>query len=173
MRNDDMSRVVAGGLVSLVFVGFAIGSPLAGWLSDFICRRKPLMAIGTSMGMLFLIAVLFLDVSPVMLGVLLFLFGFFTSFFFISFALIREINPLYAGGISIGFINMFNAIFGAAAEPAVGKMLDLHWSGTMLHGARVFSAADYQAALMILPVAMLLSLLVLCFVKETHCRQVG
>lgn len=172
MEKYGMGRVAVGGLVSLVFIGFAIGSPLAGWFSDFIGRRKPLMALGTTAGMLTLLVILFVAMPVDLLGICLFVFGFFTSFFFISFATIREINPLIAGGTAIGFINMFNALFGALSEPLVGKLLDLHWSGTMLHGARVFSAADYQMGLMLLPIAMLLAVILLFFVKETRCCQV-
>ena len=158
-------------LVSLAFIGFAIGSPLAGWLSDRMQRRKPIMIIGTTFGFLFMSIVIYSNhFSAFALGSLLFLFGFFTSFFFVSFALMREINTIKASGTSIGFINMFNAICGALFEPLIGKLLDLGWDHKMVDGARVFSVSNYHHALIALPVSMLIALLLQFFIRETYCK---
>jgi len=83
MQAYQISKTDIAGLVSLTFIGFAIGSPLAGWFSDRIQRRKPVMIFGTSLGLVFLCIVIYSShLSQTALGVLLFLFGFFTSFFF-------------------------------------------------------------------------------------------
>ncbi len=171
MEFHHLNRTATAGLVSLTFIGFAVGSPFAGWLSDRITRRKPIMATGTALGMLVLLLVLYLPTkSDTLLGSLLFIFGFFTSFFFVSFATVREINNPKVSGTSIGFINMFNATCGALSEPLIGKLLDLSWNGHMLDGVRMFSVADYQDTLIVLPICMLIALVLLCFVKETRCR---
>lgn len=168
---SGLSRTVVASLVSFTFAGFAFGSPLAGWLSDRMGRRKPLMILGTFLGMLFLIALIYIpNLSRYSLATLLFFFGFFTSFFFISFANMREINDGGASGTAIGFINMFNAICGALSEPLIGKLLDLGWDHKMQAGARVFSVADYRHALIALLICMLAALILQFFIKETFCR---
>ena len=174
MENYHASRTEIGALVSLAFIGFAAGSPLAGWLSDYFEKRKPIMFIGTLLGLATLCAIIYLPLkSEFWLGLLLLEFGFFTSFFFVSFALMREINSLMSAGTSIGFINMFNAACGALTEPLIGKLLDIGWTHQLRGGVRVFSINDYHAALFSLPVCMILALIVLCLVRETHCRQSG
>jgi len=158
--------------VSLIFIGFAIGSPLSGWFSDYIGKRKPIMAYGTSLALLSLSAVLYLpQLSLWLLAILLWLFGFFASFFFVSFATIREINHPNTSGTAIGFINMFNAIGGAFSEPLVGKLLDLGWNHKILFGVRVFSLADYHMALLTLPLCLITAMVLLIFIRETNCRQ--
>jgi len=171
VETSHLHRTKVAGMISLTFIGFAIGSPLAGWLSDFIGRRKPIMIIGTLLGLLALSALVYLQISnSLMMSFLLFLFGFFTSFFFVSFAHMKEINSHHASGTAIGFINMFNAVFGALSEPLVGKLLDLGWDHKIRDGARVFSILDYHHALLTLPLAMLIALVLQLSIKETFCQ---
>lgn len=172
VQASHLPRTEVAGLVSLTFIGFAIGSPFAGWFSDRIQRRKPIMITGTSIGLLCLSTLIYLPkLSNIEIGVLLFCFGFFTSFFFVSFAHMREISDPHASATSIGFINMFNAIGGALSEPLVGKLLDLGWNHEMRLGARVFSIPDYHHALTALPAAMLIALILQFFIKETFCES--
>jgi len=173
VQSSGLARTTVVWLISFTFVGFAVGSPLAGWISDRIGRRKPLMIMGTFLGMLFLTLLIYSpSLTEESMAALLFLFGFFTSFFFVSFAYMREINDIAASGTAIGFINMFNAIFGALSEPLIGKLLDLGWDHVSKHGARIFSISDYQTALLALPICMLIALLLQFFIKETFCQPV-
>jgi MFS family permease len=166
-----LSRPTTSALVSLVFVGFAAGAPLAGWLSDYLERRKPIMVVGSTLAAALLLVIIYVPhISLVNLGILLFAFGFLASFFFVSFAMMREINKPQYSGTAIGFINMFNAIFGALAEPAIGKLLDLEWQHLFVNNVRVFSVPNYQHAISILPAGMLVGLVLLFFVPETHCK---
>lgn len=172
MKTYHESRPTIAALVSLIFVGFAIGSPLAGWLSDKINRRKPIMVFGTSCSFILLSAILYLpNLSLFTLACLLALLGFFSGFFFVSFATIREMNDIHSSGTSIGFINMFNALCGALSEPLIGHILDINWDGKMLDGARVFSLPTYHTALSALPIGLLIAVILLLFVKETFCRS--
>lgn len=171
VQSSHMVRTDVALLVSLTFIGFAIGSPFAGWLSDRIQRRKPIMVTGTLFGFICLTALIYLPaLSNFWMGLLLFCFGCFTSFFFVSFAHMREINSMNASGTAIGFINMFNAICGALSEPLIGKLLDLGWDHKIHHGARLFSVLDYHYALLSLPIAMIIALILQLFIKETFCQ---
>ncbi len=170
LQKYAMNRNIAAGLVSIAFIGFAFGSPFAGWLSDRINRRKPIMIIGTSMSLITISLIIYSPPIPyISLAILFFLFGCFSGFFFVSFAYIREVNHHQLSGSSIGFINMFGALFGALSEPLIGKLLDLGWGHKMHNGARIFSVHDYQHALIILPIALILALIIQIFIKETFC----
>ncbi|MBX9705806.1 MAG: MFS transporter [Gammaproteobacteria bacterium] len=172
MEAYDYSRPVIAGLTSLTFVGFAIGAPLSGWYSDRIMRRKPVMVFGTIGALLCLLVVLYVPGMRLwLLGSVLFVMGICISFFFVSFAHMRELNAARYAGTSIGFINMFNALCGALSEPLIGKILDLGWHGAMQDGARYFSVSDYQGALIALPIGLVIAIILLCFIKETHCKQ--
>jgi len=157
---------------SLIFLGFAFGAPLFGWLSDKMGKRKPVMLWGTLVAALSLTSVLYLpQLDPYLVFSLLFLFGFSISSFLLCFTMIKEINYAALAATSVGFMNAFDALFGAFSDPLTGKVLDLWWTGAVVDGARVFSLAAYHYALFILVIYFVLALVFLRFVRETHCKQ--
>ncbi len=158
-------------IVSLTFIGFAIGAPLSGWYSNRSGKRKPTMLWGTLIALFCLLCSLYIHLPLILLGIVMFVMGFFISFFFVSFAYIRELNPHHYSGSSIGFINMFNALCGAIAEPSIGKLLDIGWDGKILHGVHIFSKTDYRLTLIILPIGMLMAIGLLLLSKETYCQD--
>jgi len=158
--------------VSLIFIGFAAGAPLLGWLSDSMGKRKPLMQFGTLLATVCLIMVIFGSKQYAwMVQVSLFLFGFGASGFFISFAMIREAFPLILSATVLGFMNTFDSICEAISEPIVGVFLDYTWSGQIMNGIHKFSIHGYRLALLILPVYLMVAFIILGFIKETNCKN--
>ncbi|HEY5260148.1 MAG TPA: hypothetical protein VIJ46_05810, partial [Rhabdochlamydiaceae bacterium] len=104
------------------------------------------------------------------LGVLLFIFGFSISSFLLCFTMIREINLPILAATAIGFMNAFDALLGALSDPLTGKFLDSVWDGRLVEGARVFSVSAYKTAFLTLPVFLILSLISMIWIKETHCK---
>ncbi|MEM9243645.1 MAG: MFS transporter [Pseudomonadota bacterium] len=163
-----ISKTDAGFHVSLIFIGFAVGCPIAGWLSDVLGKRKKIAFVGTLVALLSVLAALYMPgLSLNVVSVLFFVFGMSISCFLLCFTMIREINPFIYAATAIGFMNAFDAILGAVSDPFVGKLLDLGWHGKMVNGARIFSVHSYKLALLTIPVYLLLALVVLYFVKET------
>ena len=72
-------------------------------------------------------------------------------------------------GTAIALTNMVVMIGGSVFQPVVGKILDIEWTGVLVHGARVYSSQAYQTALIVLPIGMLLAFLITFLVRETHC----
>ncbi len=173
MSNFGFERTVAAGITSLVFIGWAIGSPLFGMYSDHIRRRKPPMYIGSVGALVSFTALLYLPhAKPFTVGALLLIFGIFSSGFLPSYSAIRESHPRKNSATALGFMNMMNTLGVAAAIPVVGALLDMMWSGQLNNGLRVYSASNYHDAFLALPISIGLSLLVLPFIKETHCQEV-
>ena len=159
--------------VSWIFIGFAVGAPLLGWLSDAMGKRKPIMMFGTLLATFSLIAVIYsITLEAKTIGVLLFLFGFGASGFFISFAMIRETFPIILTATVLGFMNTFDSICEAISEPFVGMFLDWGWNGAMLKGVHQFSTIGYKWALTLLPIYLIIAFVVLVFIKETHCKNI-
>lgn len=162
---------VAASMTSLIFLGFAIGAPIFGWVSNFIGRRKPCMFIGTGVAFFCLtLAIYTPSLSQFWGSTLLFLFGFFISGFLVSFTVIHEINSPLVTATAIGFMNFFNALFGALTDPLVGFVLDQGWGRSIVSAA--FTAKDYDIALSFLPLYLVVCFGILFGVKETYCRQV-
>jgi MFS family permease len=163
---------LAAHYVSLIFIGFAIGCPLTGWLSDYLGRRKPIMSVGTVLALLSLLLILYLPLSQFYLGLFMFVFGVGASCFFLCFAMIRELHPAIFTATVLGFMNTFDSICEAITEPFIGKLLDLTWSGAYVKGVRSFSLDNYHQSLLALALYLGLALFLLFFIKETYCKQV-
>jgi sugar phosphate permease len=167
-----LSPTMAAQEVSLIFIGFAVGAPLAGWFSDWLQKRRIVMIWGTIVGLVAISMVIYLPIgSAFYLGTLLFIFGFSISCFLLCFTMIQEITPPILAATAIGFMNAFDALFGALSDPLTGKFLDLGWKGELMNGARVFPTEIYKFALLTLPVYLVIALIALFFVKETYCKH--
>ncbi len=160
----------AASMTSAIFIGFAVGAPLFGWLSNKIGKRKPFMYLGVFLACLCLTYVIYIPSMSFAVGMtFLFLFGFFISAFLISFTVIHEINSPLVTATAIGFMNLFNALFGAITDPLVGTMLDRGFGRAMINAA--FTGKDFEIALSFLPIYLLVCLGLLLGIKETSCKQ--
>ncbi len=168
-----LTRNNAAFSVSLIFVGFAIGAPFFGWLSDVIKKRKPVLFLGSLTAFICILQVLYAPSQPIFsLRVFLFLFGFGASGFFTSFAMIRELFPIVLAGTVLGIMNTFDSVCEALFEPLVGAFLDMTWSGQVVDGVHHFNLHSYHVALLLLPLSLISALLLLFFIKETHCMPI-
>lgn len=171
MEAFNLMKIDAAKSVSLIFIGFACGAPFSGWLSDYLGNRRNVMFFGTVLALFSISAVLYVpNLSFSLISILLFCFGFFISFFLLCFTMIREINPPILAATAVGFMNAFDAFFGAFSDPLTGKFLDMGWAGKMVDGARVFPVPVYKLAMLTIPVYLALSLVFLFLIKETHCK---
>jgi MFS family permease len=166
-----LTRTEAAETVSVMFIGWAIGGACIGAISDYIRRRKPPMWIGAIGALTTLTTIFYLPNIPLaLLPGLFFLFGMFSSFFTPAFALIREINPSDHSATSLGFINMVNMLGPAFIPPFIGIILDYYWNGATTHGVPMYSINDFHMGFIVLPIILVIPILLLPFIKETHCK---
>lgn len=171
VESYQLTHHLASVLVSLLFIGFAIGAPLFGWFSNWLGKRWIVLFWSTLFALITLsLAIYVHGIPPFLLGFLLFSFGFCISGFLLCFAMIREINFPSLAATAVGFMNTFDALLGVIADPLTGKILDLGWKGDLLDGARVFSPAAYKVAFSVIPICLVIALLALIKIKETHCK---
>lgn len=159
-------------LTSAVLVAWAIGGPLFGWLSDRWGNRKRLYIVGLALMFLGWGVALFINDLPfyVLVGALL-VAGFSSGCMIISFAFAKESVPGRLAGTISGVVNMGTMTGPMLLQPAVGWMLDQKWQGQMQAGVRVYGQEAYQAGFSLMLAWILLSLVLLFFTRETHCRQ--
>lgn len=169
----SISKGSAAFSVSCIFIGFAAGAPLLGWLSDYIGRRKPILFSGTLIAFFCIIVVMFSPTdSLLVLSTMLFFFGFGASGFFTSFAMIRELFPVMLAGTVLGVMNTFDSVCEALFEPMIGAILDWTWDGKIIDGVHVFSITNYHAALLLLPLSLAVAIFLLFFIEETWCTPI-
>ena len=122
-------------MTSTFFVGWGIGAPLFGWLSDRIGRRRDPLLIALALKTAALAALIYVPGLPLSaLVALSFLVGLFGSAQILCFALVKENHTPALSGTAIGFLNGIVTGAGALFQPLVGMLLDLAWTGEIAIG---------------------------------------
>jgi MFS family permease len=147
---------------SLVPLGWIIGCPLLGFLSDRIGRRKPVIGVSGLVLLACLAWILYgpTDVfPPYLLGLLA---GIASGAAMLPYTVIKEANPPEMSGTSTGVVNFLNFTFSALLGPVFGWML-LHVSG----GAGTMTLSHYQATFHLLLYGVALAVLLTFLLRET------
>lgn len=153
--------------VSLLFVGWAIGGPLAGWLADHF-GRKPMMKFSSFCGLLILPIIFYVpQLNPYLLFLLMFSFGLTNTGLIACYAIAGEMHAKEVAGFSLAIANMFSVLLGALLMPLLGWLIMFHAQGVEVNGAIQYTAYDYQKATLILPLCSLMAFIFSFFVKET------
>ncbi|MFC7235294.1 MFS transporter [Halosegnis marinus] len=140
-----VSVATASTFVLLGNVGFVLGSPVFGALSDRLERRTSLM-VGSAA--VFTVAYGVLVVVPPLpvVGLVLFTVLFANGGVALAFTVAKERHEPDVAGTVTGVINSLG-YFGAAVLPSVmGYVLDAYWTGEVIGGARVYTPGGYRVA---------------------------
>ncbi len=165
-------KTEAAAMTSTIFFGWAIFSPLCGWLSDRIGRRNPVLLVGAVVTLIaFAVLIHATPQTRLALVALLFVIGAGGSAMTVCFGSVRELNALEHSSTSLGLMNMCVVGSGAVLQPLIGWLLDLQWDGQMVDGARVYSAAAYGNAFSAILVSILAAVIAGLLLRETRCRQ--
>ncbi|STX44114.1 major facilitator family transporter [Legionella donaldsonii] len=166
---------------SLLFLGFTIGAPLMGYLSDKLKRRKPPMLFGAAGAGIVMMIVLYMPgLTESHIGALMFLLGLLYSAQCIVFAVGRELSPNEAAGTAMAMTNMIVMLGAMFLQPLVGRLLDFslstHMTSLPLQEVSVdklqqlYTADDYQFALSIIPIGIIIAAILTFFLKETYAN---
>ncbi len=169
---QGLDRTAAAGVTSTVFIGWGVGAPVIGLLSDRIGRRKLPFVLGLALTAVAMAALAWSPGLPLWaVSVLCFLCGFGGSSQIVGFAAVRELNSPAAAGAAIGIVNAAVTGGGALYQPLLGWLLDLAWTGEMAGGARVYAPAAYSTAFSVLVAGALVGVACTLLMRETRCRQ--
>lgn len=167
----------AGWANSLLFLGFTIGAPLMGLLSDKMGRRKPPMVLGGILAFITMVLVLYLPgISLTTIYVLMFALGISYSAQSIVFAVARELSPNEAAGTAMAMTNMIVMLGPVPLQRFVGYLLDFSVAKrealTTVTGnmQQLYTPQDFQFALSIIPLGILISVFLIFFLKETYAH---
>lgn len=158
-------KVAAAGAVSMLYVGWMVGGPLAGWYSDRTgVRRNLLLAAGVAT---FLVSLLFVSVPHLSLPAayaLLLVLGLASCPQVVCFVTAVEHNPPAVAGTAIAATNMMIMLLGGLGEWAFGAILDTFGTGGET-GA--IPEAAYRKAILLLPVVSACGVAAAYFLKES------
>ena len=162
-----LSKIEAARTISAMFLGWAVGAPLAGYISDVTGRRVALLLFGALLSFICISVVLYWPgLSYVSLNMWLFFYGVFSATEIIVFVMAKENSGARLSGTVFAATNMIVTLGGVIFQPLVGKLLDTFGENVFVSGQHVYRAADYQFALSILPISLLFVLVFAFFLKD-------
>lgn len=172
MRAYNFEKPVAAGLVAATWLGLALVSPLLGWLSNLLANRKLPMIVCSAVGLVVsLLLVFVIHFAVWQLAVLMFLLGAACASQPLTYTLAKESHDRDNAAVGIAFNNMAALFSGVLLQPLSGWLIGLNWSQRVVHGAPVYTIANYQTGLVIMPIVFAISLLVALFlVRDTFKR---
>jgi MFS family permease len=143
-------------------IGWMIGCPLLGFISDRLGRRKPVIFGGALMLLAVVTWVLFGNPEILRGHTVGILMGIASGAAMLPYTVIKEANPPELGGTATGVVNFLNFTFSALLGPVFGARLM-----EMPEGDTSLALAHYQAGFRPLLYGIILALILTVFLKET------
>ena len=162
----------AAAVCSVMIVCWAVSSPISGYLSDRIKRRKPIYLAGCLIAAIGWVVMFYVRTLPLSVFTMI---AAITSFacgpVVIGFAAGKESVPPRFLGTLTGAVNIGNMSGPAILQPAIGWVLDRQWSGQMANGFRLYDSAAFEKGFLLLIAWSVLSCVLIALIRETDCRQ--
>ncbi|MGV3740223.1 MAG: MFS transporter [Gammaproteobacteria bacterium] len=156
-------------LISTMFVGHAVGSPVWAILSTVFNLKKPFMVMANLAAFLCLVLIIYCNMTFMQAEALFFIFGFCVGCFMLSFSICREVNQAVMMGFAVAFINSGEGIVSSIIDPGIGLFLDL----MKQESSHSFTLQSYQYALIVLPLSYIVSTMTIFKLpKETRPQSV-
>lgn len=147
---------------SMVPLGWIIGCPLLGFISDRLGRRKPVIISAAGVLLVSLTWILFGPSNVLPRYVLGLIAGIASGAAMLPYTVIKEVNPPQFGGVATGVVNFLNFTFSALLGPVFAWILH-HLSG----GAAVMQHEHYQIAFAPLLLGVMIAIALTFFLRET------
>ena len=168
MNRDDASLYTTITLISL-----AVGTLFAGWISDRIGLRKPVILISAIIYALSWLALIYIPWQPGLLAMLLFmLIGLTSGGFVITYPCAKEVTQPALSGMAISLVNTGLFLGAAIIQPLFGWVLDLGWDGKIVNGINLYSWQNYQSAMLLMFAFAVIAVIAALRIKETGCKNV-
>jgi len=167
----NLSPTTAAAVCSVMIVCWAGASPICGYLSDRIGRRKPIYLSGAIIASIGWATMFYAPLSLAAFTVVAAATSLACGAVILGFAYAKESVPVRFLGTVSGAINVGNMIGPTILQPAIGVVLDQRWSGEMANGIRVYSVDAFAGAFSMIVIWAALSGVLIAFTRETACRQ--
>jgi len=162
-----LTKVEAAQTISAMFLGWAVGAPIAGYWSDRSGKRVFPLVLGAILSLMCISLVLYYPgLSYLSLNILLFLYGVFSATEIIVFVMAKETTGAKLSGTVFAAVNMIVTLGGVIFQPLVGYLLDTFGNNRIVHGEHIYTVVDYQLALSILPLSLLMVIILAFFIKS-------
>ncbi|HVT61942.1 MAG TPA: MFS transporter [Legionellaceae bacterium] len=156
-HTQHLNRANAAYVLSMIFIGTFVGAPIIGKISDRLNHRRYPMMFAALLALFTILFIMYGGKFSFMGNIALFFcLGFFTSAQILSYPLIAENNPPFLIASAEGLAQTL-VMCGGLMQPLFGYFLEKHWDHLQINHMPIYSASDYQHAIMILPIGFLIA----------------
>lgn len=169
LQVGGLSQAVSASIISLAWLGYAIGCPLLGALSDTVKRRKPTLIFCALLGALSTASITYIHSqhAPWTYACLFFILGIAASGQNIGFALISEHSNSIIKATALSLNNAIITLFSAFIPPLASYVIYV----SMGPGNTTLKPENFTLAFSIMPILYIVALVLSIFcIKETYCK---
>lgn len=158
----NCSLKAASILTSMILLGAGVSCPVLGQISMRLSKRKPLIHASCLSTAVLVLLTLFLPThSMTLMGFLMFAIGLCCGAYMLAFSIANELAPAESLSTCTGFTNTLAMLSAPLLQPLIGYLLDV--SNTR---PGIYTLEDYQFALLIIPLALILASVLAQFLPE-------
>lgn len=168
-----LSRDDASLYTTLTLIGLAAGSLLAGWISDRIGLRKPIILASSIIYAFSWLVLIYVPWQPGIFSLFLFLLiGLTGGGFVLTYPCAKEVTQPALSGMAISLVNTGLFLGAAIVQPLFGLVLDLGWDGKIVNGIHLYSWQNYQSAMLLMFSFAVIAVMAALRIKETACKNI-
>ncbi|MTI66307.1 MAG: MFS transporter [Firmicutes bacterium] len=158
-----ISKQQASGYLSFLSIGFIVGAPMVGKLSEVLKGeiKKILYTTTTLFTLVWIYIVFIFDSKPPIrhLPILFFIIGLCVITHILVFTNVKEVNDIEFSAIASSIVNVGEFVGSSLVSLGIGIILDKGWSGKIINGARIYNLKDYNKAFIIIIIMGLISII--------------
>ena len=99
------------------------------------------------------------------------LIGFATSSQVLTYPTIAELNPIYLTSTAVSIDSLCIIASGFIVPPLFGWLMEHVGPHDVVNGISVYTAENYNTAMLLVPVSFVIALGVTYLIRETYCRS--
>ncbi len=163
IRAYHVSTLQSAFMSTIMLLGWAVGSPLMGWIADKLQKKKIILQISSLIVLILFLLIAYAQIfSIIEIKVMMFLLGLFSGAQILCFAVAKDANPEFIRGSTIGTTNFLVFIWAAILTPLSGALLNYFHKQAVIG----YSLTEYRQALIIVIVCLILAIVLSSFLPR-------
>jgi MFS family permease len=157
---EKMTMAAAASDAAMVPIGWVIGCPLLGYISDKIGRRKPVLIVGALVMLAAGLSAIYVPVGVMPRFSVALLLGIASGAAMIPFSMMKEVNPSEVKGTAAGVMNFLVFVTTGIVSPFISRLMIPDQASPM-------SLHEFQMALLPLVGGVVIAIVLSLFLRET------
>lgn len=166
---QGFSRAQASEILMMIFIGTIVGSPIVGYIADYIGQKKLPMILGALSTILIILLIIYSKHLPYWDYIFLFfLLGLFSSSQILGYPAAVERNSVDLAGMSASVVSFTTMSGYIIFQPLFGWIMDLKGKPNIVNGEVFYAPENYYYGLLIIPVTLMIATFIAMMIKKNN-----